>query len=76
MEQGTHRIAERNAEESTEEEQPSPEEQSSQETAEESSEVQKDPWMRMATVIDQNIKVAPEQSCTKRGPTYKVDLVV
>ena len=32
--------------------------------------------MCMVTVIDQNVKDAPEQSCTKRWPTYKVDFVV
>jgi len=63
---GAHRVTveEPRVEESIEEQPLSSEVQSSQE---------KDPWIRTLIVGDNN---AEEQPCAKRGPTYKVDLIV
>jgi len=57
-------VEEPRAEESIEEQLPNSEEQLSKE---------KDPWMGTLIVGDSN---AERQSCAKRGPTYKVGLVV
>jgi len=43
---------------------------------EESKEMRKDPWLHTMTVGDSDVEVTLEQPCAKRGPTYKVGLVV
>jgi len=58
------------------EEQPSSGEESDQEIIKESNRVKEDPWLHTMTVGDRDVEASLEQSCAKRGPTYKVDLVV